>query len=467
MNTERRKTETMSQERPNILIIYPDQMRADAMSCAGNPCIQTPNLDRLAAEGVRFENAFISFPLCCPFRASLMTGKYAHSNGMYANHYPIPLDQDFLAETLKQNGYQTGYVGKWHLNGGPKSSFVRPEERLGFESFIGFSRAHQYFGSIFYRNDDPRPRTSARYEPDYQTDHLIELMEGWASDPQGRPFFGMICYGLPHPPLIAPESYLNLYSPEQVPVSPNTPKDKERAAREFLAKYYGLVANVDDNLGRVLDWLDANGLADNTLVLLVSDHGDLAGEHGRFGKKRCYRNSMQAPLIVRCPSRFAAGQKVSHLVDPSVDTMPMILDLLNIPVPDAVQGTSYVPLLTGSSEPTRGAIHYEILMEKEGPECFPIPERGIRTQEWLYVRTADAPMGLFDLRNDPLEMQNLVGQPSHASIQAQLDQRVREHIERTNDRWDIEAVFPPPDFQTHEEGKAFAELLVHDAILEA
>lgn len=122
--------------RPNILIIYPDQLRADAMSCAGNPCIKTPHFDRLASEGVRFTDAFVCFPLCGPFRASLFTGKYPHANGMFANHYPIPTDQKFLAQILRDNGYQTGYVGKWHLDGGVKFGFVPPgERRLGFDTF--------------------------------------------------------------------------------------------------------------------------------------------------------------------------------------------------------------------------------------------------------------------------------------------------------------------------------------------
>ena len=457
----------MKRSRPNILIIYPDQMRADAMGCAGNPCIKTPNIDRLAGEGVRFDNAFTSFPLCSPFRASLMTGKYAHSTGMCANHYPIPLDQKFLAAILRDNGYQTGYFGKWHLNGGWKHGFVPKEERLGFDTFVGFSRGHAYFDSIFYRNDDPTPRTSKRYEPDYQTDHLIEFMKMCGGD-SARPFFGMICYGTPHPPLVAPEHYLTMYSPGEVPVSPNTPEDNEsrRKAREFLAEYYGLVSSVDDNFGRVLDFLDEAGLAENTLVLLVSDHGEMAGEHGRYEKKTWYRSSMHVPMIVRYPARFAAGKVVTHLVDPSVDTMPTLLDLCGIAVPEEVQGTSCLSLLDGGSSSTRDAIHYEICMEKEGPEKHPIPERGIRTHDWLYARTPDGQVALFDLDADPLEMNNLIGSAHHSEIMASLDKRVAEHMARTHDSWDIQAVFPPPNFQSHQDGARHALELLKNAIVE-
>ena len=456
-------------KRPNIVIIYPDQMRADAMSCAGNPCVETPHLDRLASQGIRFNNAFTSFPLCCPFRASLMTGKYAHSTGMHANHYPIPPGQDFLAAILRDNGYQTGYIGKWHLNGGKKHEFVPEEERLGFSTFIGFSRGHNYFESIFYRDDDTQPRTCERYEPDYQTDHLIEFMEASLKDPEARPFFGMICYGPPHPPLVAPEHYLNRYSPDDVPINENTPNNAEARtkAREFLAKYYGLVANVDDNIGRVMDWIDARGLKDNTLVIVVSDHGDMAGEHDRYSKKTYYRSSMQVPMIVRYPALSESSRVVEDLVDPSVDTMPTILELCGIPVPEAVQGRSFRPALEGSSQPARSAVHYEILMEKEGPERFPVPERGIRTREWLYVRTKEGPEALFDLKDDPLEMNNLVDSADHAGTMASFDRQISEHMMRTNDHWDIQAMFPPPDFQTHSEGSIYAKKLLKHAIMDS
>jgi arylsulfatase A-like enzyme len=455
------------EKRPNILIIYPDQMRADAMSCAGNSRIKTPNLDRLAFEGVRFTHAYTSFPLCCPFRASFMTGKYAHSTGMYANHYPIPLGQDFLAEIFRDAGYQTGYVGKWHLDGGIKHGFVPPgERRLGFDYFVGFNRGHSYTKSIYYYDTD-QPYASRRYEPDYQTDHMIQFMEQSRND-VNRPFLGMICYGLPHPPLNASKHYLDLYYPDEVPISHSVPRDAEsqKRAREFLAKYYGLVACVDHNVGRLLDWLDSRGLADDTLVILVSDHGEMAGEHGRYGKKTFYQSSMQVPMLVRYPGAFPNGLVIDSLVDPAVDIMPTLLDICGIPIPDSVQGTSYLPLLQGSAESTREAIFYEILMEREGPEKFPIPERGMRTKEWLYVRQEDNPTHLFDLINDTLELDNIVNSPKHDHVLQRLDRMLQEHMKRTDDDWSIEAVFPPLDFQTHQEGAKYAKELYSKAIIE-
>jgi arylsulfatase A-like enzyme len=441
-------------------------MRADAMSCAGNPCVNTPNIDRLADGGVRFSNAYSSFPLCCPWRASLFTGKYAHSHGMVANHYLIRLDQEFLPQILSDAGYRTGYIGKWHLNGGKKHALVKPEDRLGFNHFVGFSRGHAYANSIYYKGDSDVPYTSKRFEPDYQTDHLIEFMESCVPNNEEEPFFAMICYGMPHPPLVAPENYLNMHSPDEIPINGAVPEDYRGKAAEFLAKYYGLVAHVDDNLGRVLNWLDDSGMADDTLVLFVSDHGDMAGDHGLFDKKTHYRGAMQAPMIVRYPKQFTGGRVVESIVDPSVDTMPTLLELCGAPVPDCVQGTSYLPALDGGPEPTRTEVFYEICMQKEGPEAFPVPHRGVRTLDWLYVRTEEQPIALFDEKNDPLELNNLADSQEHREVIEKLDAMLKAHMQRTGDDWRVEAIFPPPDFETHAEAHERVKLAVKQATVE-
>ncbi|MFC1735560.1 sulfatase [Candidatus Hydrogenedentota bacterium] len=456
-------------KRPNILILYSDQLRADALSCAGNPCIKTPNIDRLAYEGVRFENAFVSFPLCSPFRASLLTGKYAHSNGQFANHFPVPCDQTFLAEILRDNGYRNGYIGKWHLDGGDKPGFVPPgERRLGFEHFVGFNRGHFYDKSIYYRDTD-EPIHCSRHEPDFQTDHLLQFMGGSLRQTDGRPFFAMICYGPPHGPQTAPEHYLELYSPDELPMRSNVEGDDGTINewREWMARYYGLIANVDYNVGRVLGWLDKAGIADDTIVIFLSDHGEMGGEHGLRGKKVPYDASMRVPLLVRYPSGVQPSRVVSQMVDASVDTMSTILDLCGLPIPEDTQGTSYMSLLNGEDAPTRKEVYYEVMMQKEGPEKFPVPERGVRTLEWLYVRTPQGPKMLFDLVNDPLEMKNLVDDPTYQGIREELDGLLCDHMKRTGDNWEIEAVFPPPNFQTHQDGAETARLLIEKAIIEA
>jgi arylsulfatase A-like enzyme len=199
---------------------------------------------------------------------------------------------------------------------------------------------------------------------------------------------------------------------------------------------------------------------------MVSDHGEMAGENGRYGKKTFYRNAMQVPMLVRYGRGFEGGRVVDTLVDPSVDTMPTLLELCGIPVPECVQGASYLSLLQGGPTPAREAIYYEILMEREGPERFPVPERGVRTLEWLYVRRRNGPTHLFDLREDPLEVRNLVTSAAHEEVIDHLDRMLTVHMEHTGDDWGIEAVYPPPDFQTHEEGRIYARRLLERAVVE-
>lgn len=222
-------------KKPNILLIYADQMRYDCAGFSGNPDVKTPNIDRLANEGVCFDEAFTSYPLCTPFRGSLLTGKYAHQVGLYSNHFPINPDQPSLAPILNEAGYKSGYIGKWHLYGGPKPGFVPPgPDRMGFDHFVGYNRGHYYTDAIFYRDTD-QPYRCKRYEPDFQTDHTIEFMES-ARD-SGDPFLAYVCFGPPHFPMDMPEHWRNMYDPDKITLPKGTPNPElqKRRAQERTA----------------------------------------------------------------------------------------------------------------------------------------------------------------------------------------------------------------------------------------
>ncbi len=500
---------TTRSKQPNILMIYADQMRYDCMGCSGNPDVKTPHLDRLALEGVMFDNAFTSYPLCTPFRASLLTGKYAHQAGLYSNHFPINTDQPSLATSLNASGYQSGYIGKWHLFGGPKPGFVPPgPDRMGFDHFVGYNRGHQYMDAIFYRDTD-QPYHCKRYEPDFQTDHTIEFMDKVANSEGDAPFLAYVCFGPPHFPMDMPEHWRRMYDPEAITLPKGTPnpelqkrRTKERLEQEFdgdanfgersktdkfegmdpdietewqirkfVAEYYGMISNVDHNVGRLLNWLDASGLAEDTIVIFFSDHGDMLGQHGSYCgiKRQAYRASSHVPLLIRYPARFAAGKRVQSLVDVAVDTMPTILDTCEVPVPDGVQGVSYRSLLEGEGDvPTRDHVQFELMKAEFGGrgERHAKPERGIRTREWLYVRKQDRPYYLFDQINDPDELVNLVDDPAYAEVQAELDARVLQNMRDTGDAWELEMDFPPPGFMTHKEAHRHLLDVVKPAAIE-
>lgn len=484
--------------RPNILIIYPDQMRSDMMGCAGNPVLKTPNLDRLAREGVHFEQAYVSYPICSPFRASVLTGKYAQGHGMIQNHFPLRADQTFLPELLRAAGYRTFYVGKWHLEGGPKPGFVPPHRRFGFESFLGFNRGHEYLQSIYY-DAAGLPCHSKRYEPDYQTDQMIDFIVDASAREDGKPFLGYISYGPPHFPMNMPEYLRSLYKPEEIPLpvgvpdpglqeetqrrrnedycggdprarqtshaghgkkSPGEP-ESESEIREFIAEYYGMIHNIDHNVGRLLNRLDALGIAERTLVVFLSDHGDMLGQHGSFCGIKCepYRAAMQVPLIVRYPERFAGANKTQAMVDVGVDLMPTLLDLCGLPRPNEIHGRSYLDVLDGAASRARDAIWYQVFAQKGGNpgEFAPYAQRGVRTRDWLYVRHKDRRVILHDLRADYCEQINLVGDKRHEPLMDELDARIQAHMQASGDDWNMAADFPPPDFLTHAEAKILLE----------
>lgn len=451
--------------RPNVLVIYPDQMRADCMSAAGHPKLKTPGLDRLAREGVRFSEAYTAYPLCCPFRASLMTGKYPSSHGMVANHYPIDLCQSFLPQLMRDNGYATCWVGKWHLNGGRKHDFVPKEYRLGFEHFVGFSRGHAYLSPIYYRDDDPTPYKSDMFEPEMQTGQLCDFIDDALSE--GRPFFAGIGYGPPHIPVEkAPEHYRTLFSPDEIELNDLVPPEMAEEAKKFIAMYWGMVAAVDHEVQRILNHLQHRGVLDNTMVILVSDHGDLCYEHGLTGKKVYYRGAMQVPFLIRYPA-YGRDRVEEHIADPSVSIMPTILEACGIAIPEEVEGQSLHTLLTkGEDETLNDFVYYQIPREEKGPERHPWPARGLRTKDWLYVERCGVPFALFNERVDPDEKFNRAYDNAYYRRIDEMHERLNEVMARFHDDWDVHADFPPVNFQSHEEGRVFNQVVFAQAQVE-
>ncbi len=458
--------------RPNIVVIYTDQMRADCLSAAGHPDLVTPNLDRLANEGVMFEQAFTCYPLCTPSRAAFMTGQYPHSNGVCGNHKAIGPQPVLLGQVLRQAGYETCYIGKLHLSGGVMPGFVDRQYRCGFEEFVGCNCAHDYFCSIHYRNDSRQPLHEPGFQPDIQTDLALEFIER----PREGSFALVLSLGTPHAPCITPQRYASQFDPSEITLYPGTDADAiyEQGAygrlpiRQWLAEYYRQVVNIDENVGRVLDKLDECGLSDDTLVLFTSDHADMAGQLGHCGKTWGHYGATQVPLLLRWPGRLLAGERISALVDASVDTLPSIMDALDMAVPPVVQGRSYLPLVSGEVPRTREAVFYEMI-EWKGRKAQPfVPLRGVRTAQYAYVRLApgvdvsprgtgspEAPL-FFDRTEDPYELNNAADDPAYDAVRRELDGRITEHMDETGDDWKICAGHWPPaqGYMTGREGWA-------------
>ena len=476
--------------KPNILLIHADQMRYDCASFSGNPDVKTPHLDRLAMEGVCFDEAFASYPLCRPFRASFQTGKYPQRTGAYNNFVPVDQIQPSLARALNAVGYKSGYFGKWHLYSDLRPGFVPPGPgRMGYDHFVGFDHGHRYMNAIFYR-DTSQPYACRRFEPDFQTDHALAFMEG-ACD-SGVPFLAYISFGPPHIPMIMPEHWSRMYDPERIALPKGAanylPQDRravtggvpqkriskakskienEWLIRKFVSGYYCLISSIDFNVGRLLNWLDSKALAENTIVIFFSDHGDMLGQHGSYcGTKNLpYRAAAQVPLLARCSGRFASGQRVDSLVDVAVDTMPTLLQSCGVEAPEDTQGISYLALLEGEDKPIRNHVPYQRMKrDRYNRDSNPLIQRGIRTKDWLYVRDRDGPLHLFDQNADRDEMVNLIGDPGHAENLAELDARLRRNMEATGDDWEFGKDFKRPGRKAPDVIAAYMSMLNNDVI---
>lgn len=419
-------------DRPNFIFIFADDMRWDAMSvvqdeqgdAARFPWFKTPNLDRLAAEGIRFRNAFSATAVCSPSRAEFLTGRYSHFNGVASNQTHFPVDNATWATGLKSTGYTTAYFGKWHM--------FNQKERPGFDTFASFTGQGRY-EDWFFEIDGVRTATTGWID-DVSTDFAIEYL-GRDHD---QPFAMALGFKSPHIPFIPPPRARERYLGEKIGSAANfndpaifipTPAEgAETAPRAeqplWALDYFQCISAMDENIGRILDILEENGLAENTVVIFSSDNGYFMGEHGLgdyMGDKRsAYEEAMRIPLIVRYPPAHASGT-ISDALVLNIDLAPTLLDLAGETVPTEIQGKSWQPLLADSFAEVRTGFFYEYFFENKFAETPTI--LALRTKDTKIVKYPDHPewTELFDLQADPFERQNLAYSPRHRSLLARME----------------------------------------------
>ena len=432
-------------KRPNILYVFSDQQRYNTMGCTGNTIVRTPNLDRLAWEGVCFEQAFSSCPICSPYRAQVLTGRYAHANGVLDNEYRLFDDQVTLAQALGRSGYRTAYVGKWHLGYGPYPE----EKRYGFDYMAAYDCQHRYYSTTYYENERG-PYPIEKWAPCGETDLAIRFLGDHAARAGADPFFLMLSWGPPHWPYDQYPAAFDVYDPQEVDLPPNVPEQMAAFARREIADYYGNISALDHEMGRLLSWLADNGLAEDTIVSYSSDHGDHLSSHGygkpmdlwlhhtkRASKATPYEEAIHIPFLLRYPARVAAGQRTQVLFN-SVDVMPTLLRLAEVDIPTDVQGSDFSSTVLGHVGPEPDSVYLQILgpgwpYRGDWVGCW----RGVRTGRWVYARwhgTGD--VMLFDRTNDPYEMDNLAGKPEFAAVQASVEERLRQWMVETGDPFD-------------------------------
>jgi arylsulfatase A-like enzyme len=425
---------------PSILLILPDQWRGQDLGCMGNAEVRTPNLDRLASQGVLFRNTFANTPVCCPARANILTGKYAHKNGMVANDLRLRESETTLAEILAAQGYRTGFLGKWHLDGGLRlPGFVPPgPRRQGFAFWAANECDHRHFRPTYFRDTD-QPITEDRFEPEVWTDRAIEFLKQAGEDP----FFLVVSMGPPHDPYGAPEKYLKLYDPAKLTMRPNWMEGVAGAGRKELAAYYAAMTAVDEQVGRLLKALDDKGRADDTIVMFTSDHGDMLGSHGQRLKRKPWEESIRVPGILRYPARVKAGRTTEALLT-HVDLAPTLLALCGLPVPSDMQGADLSGVALGRTDRGPDSAFFQIFVPFAG-DGTPHPWRGVRTERTLYARTEAGPWVLYDLPNDPYERKNLAHDSTQVPLLEEMEARLADWMRRTGDSWALNSMAPVED----------------------
>ncbi len=430
-------------DKPNVLVVLLDQLRACSMSVYGDPNIQTPAMDHFVGDGAMVEMAIAANPLCGPARASLLTGKYPAAVGVPTNDREPHGDIQTLATVLGSRGWNTGYVGKWHL--GPKKK-QWPTRRYGFEdAFRGYNERYEYRNSLYFVDDDRtvrHPEPTDQFEPVYQTSQALELMKRWADEP----FALMVSYAPPHPPKNwrsdwaehFPDGFPYGVEPGSLTLRPNVPDWAERphpalqnperkdpGARRFLRNYYGAILSMEPQIQRLLDGLGALGIDQHTLVVFTADHGDLGGSHGRYLKQKPYEESVRIPLGFRWTGQIPK-RRVRSCVS-QVDVLPTIAGLVGASLDEPVDGRDLSAVMKGGAEPDAPIL----------TGChLPNDKRRwwqIRDRRWAYTEYDSGEFGplLFDLDSDPYEMKDLGADPglatTRATLSAALAARRREH----------------------------------------
>jgi arylsulfatase A-like enzyme len=417
---------------PNIVFIFADQLRAQSLGFAGNPDVRTPNLDRLAGQGVVFTSAVCGCPVCTPYRACLLTGRYPLSHGVFVNDVRLPENELTFGELFSAAGYDTAYIGKWHLDGPERSAFTPPgSRRHGFAYWAVGNCTHDYNHSIYYR-DDPQPRYWEGYDAHAQARLACEYIRQHAG---AKPYCLFLSWGPPHNPYdMAPEQYQRMYDPQSITLPPNVPQPD----RVALAGYYAHISALDDAMGWILAALAESPQEQDTILIFTSDHGDMLGSHGVWRKQWPWDDCMLVPLIIRYPAAQRAACNVDTPIN-VVDLLPTILGLSVIPIPSAVEGQNLAHLVTGQP----GASPNSVLMEIIAPFCESIePEwRAVRTARYTYACTLQGAWLLYDNVADPYQLHNLVSDPHYAATRYELENELTVWLARTHDEFLPAAVY--------------------------
>ena len=449
----------MKDRPPNLLLVFGDEMRWHDMGHAGNSEVHTPNIDCLATQGVSFSRAVANCPVCTPSRGTMLTGLHAHKHGALSNDVPIRTDVPTLGTVLRDAGYATGYIGKWHLDGMPRNRFTPPgPRRLGFDHYWAvWNCHHDYFHGKYYE-DTPEVHTIRGYEPDTQTEMAIDFMRRHRQDP----FALALSWGPPHGPLeLVPDRYRLRYEPGELTLRANvmpenigrwtlacaakafrstsstdsdSSPDIEHRIRESIADYYAAITALDADLGCLLAALRQLELEDSTVVIFTSDHGSMLWSHGRIRKQQPWMETVLVPFVISAPGQMPAGLRTDKLVG-LVDLLPTALELLGQEIPEGIDGKSVCKAVLGE-EPGAESAFLGVPVPVDGitQEGVDRGWRGVLTDRFTYACWEDGRgWVLYDNEKDPYQMSNLIDDSEALTLQARMDDVLRRCMEQVGE----------------------------------
>jgi arylsulfatase A-like enzyme len=430
--------------RPNVFIILIDDLRWDALGVSGHPYVKTPNIDRIAKEGMIFRNAFVTTPLCSPSRASFLTGQYVHTHKIIGNQNsqvfnPLSFKLTTFPMLLQRAGYETAYIGKWHMG---NDDAPRP----GFDRWVSFKGQGAY--------KDPAINFDGKAEkvPGYMTDLLSDYAVEFVKRPHAKPFMLYLAHKAIHGPFTPADRHKDLYAEQAIKRAPNAGDTLEGkpmlrrtvgerpAARpgggpndEVIRNQMRCLTSIDEGVGRVVQALEEIGQLDNTVIIFTSDNGYFWGEHGLGDKRAAYEESIRIPLFVRYPKMIKAGSARDQGAL-NVDIAPTVLELAGAPIPKEMHGRSLVPLFKGNSRKWREAFLAEYFSEERFPNIA--SWQAVRTTRWKYIHYTelDGPQTmdeLYDLKADPGEMKNLIGEAGAQSALREMKQELQRLLKET------------------------------------
>ncbi|KXI27522.1 acetylglucosamine-6-sulfatase [Paraglaciecola hydrolytica] len=445
----------------NVIFVLTDDQRYDELGFM-NPVLDTPNMDKMANEGVHFKNAFVTTALCSPSRASILTGQYMHNHGVVDNNAPPKEGTTFFSSYLKEAGYNTAFVGKWHM-GESRGHGAKDAPQPGFDHWVSFPGQGNYYpttlanGEPYTLNVDGERVPQKGYITDELTDYSIDWLE--QQKKSDKPFFLYLSHKAVHADFQPAERHENQYQGKEIPV-PSSQADTEENyegkplwvknqrnswhgvdfpyhstldVQSYKMQYHRALSAVDDSLGRIFQWLEKNGHDKDTIVVLMGDNGFMFGEHGLIDKRNAYEESMRVPLLVRGPG-IIAEKSVVHEIAANIDIAPTILDIAGVKKqPQQFEGQSLLPLAKGKKVAQwRSELLYEYYWEfnyPSTPTTF-----ALRTDDYKFITYHGVwdTEELYDIKNDPQEMHNLINDESYLSIVANLRSRLFAKLEDNN-----------------------------------